>query len=268
MQAGPVRTTTSISRARVNNIKTLFEAKSLKRQLDTGEGVGMQMVPYEIKAKTGHSAGNFSTLSKRSGSKYYYDKWAYNTRTNPVYPLPQAKEFDVNIGTLSVPIAVLNTGQFNSLSRIVRGADDDDRIGGLVANKAVYYQFVLNIGTIVPAVPNAVRHMVVYDRQANQDNPTLATFLSDPSNPLTSPLNMNYRDRYIILADDRTTLSPNGDAIRIIKNYYRINLASSYGDATNEPVSGNVFVFLCSDRPNDVSAPTIYGTWRLKYFDN
>lgn len=262
---GPVKPT--FKRANTT-VKNAFEAKKMKRDVASGAGLG-QMVPMDISTKSGTGTSKLSVLSRRSGSGYYYDKWNFRTtRTDPVYPRPEVKDFDNNIGVLGTEIQVTSAGDWYSLNDIPRGTDSMSRVGRQIANKSVYYQFVLNLGTVVPAVPCAVRHMIIYDRQSNQANPTVGTFFADPSNPLTSPMDMSYKSRYIIIADDRTTLSPNGDSIRIVKNFYRINLNAMFGDQTNEGVTGNVVVFLVSDRVSGTSAPVIYGTWRLKFIDN
>lgn len=238
------------------------------RQAITGSGTNTQVVPNDVFNRRTQqiSSGSTSMSINRARSKYYYDKWRLtDTRTDPVYPRPEMKILDTNIGLSTGPSSIISPGVFYNLNVLVRGTAQNNRIGSLVKMRSVYYQFVLNLGST--PVPTAVRHLIVYDRQSNQGQPTIANLFADANNPLTSPLNDNYIARFLIIADDRTTLSPTADEIRIISNFYRMNCDATFGDATNEATTGNLFVFFVSDKFG-ANAPTVYGTWRIKFYDN
>lgn len=247
----------------------LVKRSDIKRQAVAGTGNNTQVVPSDVRdRKTQQLSGGYTALTiRRRKSGYYYDKWKINdTRTDPRYPRPELKFFDRNIGSLTTPLSINSTGTFYDINTIPQGVGQNNRVGYMISNKSVYYQFVLNFGST--PVPTAIRHMLTYDRQSNQSAPTVANFLADPANPITSPLNDNYKARFIVLADDRTTLSPNGDNIRIISNFCRIPHHSVYSNPTDQPITGCISVLLVCDQPVGPTAPLIYGTWRLRFYDN
>lgn len=205
---------------------------------------------------------------RRRGSKF----GIINNTTNPVYPRPEVKFFDFNIGTLAVPVSIVNTGTFSCANQVLAGSGISQRIGNTVATKSIYYQFVLNFGTAT--APIALRHMLIWDRQPNGALPAnLGAILSSAAaSPIVAPMSLAYRDRYVVLADDRLTLSPQGDNIRIINGFRSINQKTVYDDTTpfTIPSSGSLVVVFASDETstNPTMQPTIYGTWRTRYIDN
>lgn len=213
-----------------------------------------------------------ATTTRRRYSRYRNKMGIINTNTNPVYPRPEVKFLDTNIGILGTPQFIVNTGVFFSVNNITPGTGISQRVGNQVATKSVYYQFVLNFGTSATPVPIALRHMLVWDRQPNSALISAAsTLLNTSSSAIVGPMNIAYRDRFVVLADDRLTLSPQGDNIRIINGYRPINQKTVYDDATGPiPSTGALFVFFASDETNaaPTQQPSVYGTWRVRYMDN
>lgn len=216
-----------------------------------------------------------SGFARNRGYKKYRrgstrDKFAsYKTRTNSVYPKPEVKYNDVTLGTIIAPIAIPNTGTaMTALMQIGMDSEPFNRIGAQVAVKSVYYQCVFNFGTTTAAI--AIRHCLVWDRQSNGVNPSAADVFGVPSLLLTSPLNLTNRQRFVMLADDRFTLSPNGDQIRIINGFRKINQQSTWEPTgtNNIPYTGNLLLWFTSDEATGATAPTVYGTWRIRYIDN
>lgn len=244
---------------------------AVKRQAVAGTGTNTQVVPSDVRdRKTQQVSGGYTALTitrRRSRYTYNYDKWKLpETRTDPKYPRPEVKAFDRNIGTLAAPLSINRTGTFYDINTVPQGTAQNQRVGYMISNKSVYYQFVLNFGTT--PIATAIRHMLVYDRQSNQSVPAIANFLADPANPITSPLNDNYQARFIILADDRTTLSPQADNIRVISNFCRVGHHSVFSNPTDQSITGSLCVFLVSDQVAGATAPLVYGTWRVRYIDN
>lgn len=192
--------------------------------------------------------------------------------TNPVYPRPEVKAFDYALD----PSNIDNSGTLiRTLNVISAGTGLPGRIGNQVATKSVYYQYVLNFGT--GPVPNAIRHILFWDKQPNSDTATAADLLAIDTtgtgtpNLLTTPMNLTNRDRFVILADERTTLSPNGDQIRIISGFRKINQRTTWpapaSGSDDFPQTGSLVVLFVSDETVTANEPNVYGTWRIRYID-
>lgn len=236
------------------------------------ESNNMAIVPYvrqrSMVAYSGMARRGYNTLANNSRRRYYR-KFIVNTRTNPVYPRPEVKFKDTYLGTNAVGLPIDNTGaQITLLNDIPQGTASQNRIGMQIALKNCYYQFVINIGTTT--APIVVRHILFWDRQPNGGTPpTVSGDLLSNSNALVaSPLALRNRNRFTIIADERITLSPNGDQIRIIEGFRTINQLSTYADAVNIPQTGALYVVLVSDEPSGATAPTFYGSWRTRFLDN
>lgn len=185
--------------------------------------------------------------------------------THPVYPRPEVKAYDYTLATNSID----NTGTLNTvINQIPNGTGLNSRIGNQIATKSVYYQYVLNFGS--GPVPNAIRHILYWDKQANGTvgNDLLASTPTG-ANLLTAPMNLSNRDRYVILADERTTLSPNGDQIRIISGFRKINQRTDFpaNNTQTIPITGALCFLFVSDETVVANEPTVYGTWRIRYID-
>lgn len=217
------------------------------------------MMPYNNRSM-------MSTSNRRYRRR---SKWlTTNTRTNPIYPRPEVKFQDYPIGSPFAPTPIPNDGTaafcINPLSQGTGALSN--RIGQQVATKSCYYQIVFNLGTV--AVPIALRHILYWDRQFNGvASPVIGDLLANTSF-LTSPLNLANRNRFVILSDDRLTLSPQGEMIRILDGFRVINQLSTYPDETFNPLTGALCVFVCSDEPTGDQTPTMYGIWRTRYMDN
>lgn len=196
-------------------------------------------------------------------------KWAaMDTRSDPVYPRPEVKNLDVSFGTLAVPAPVTSTGAPADILSLAQGTTAVTRIGRRVAVKSVYYQFTVEFdpGQEEPLV---FRHILFWDRQSNGTGVT-GTTINDllQSQPyVVSPMNLNNNQRFIVLADDRTTLSPNGDQIRIVSGFRKINQFSEFSNSNVIPQSGALRVLFVSDI-DGTFPPTFYGTWRVRYIDD
>lgn len=208
-------------------------------------------------------------LRPRSSINRRRSKWSItNTRTNPVYPRPEVKFLDTQLGTPAAPLAITNAGSaIQSLNTLTIGANNGNRLGNQVAMKSVYYQFVINFGGTQD--PIVVRHLLIWDKQSNGAAAALADVLQFSAVGVVSPLNLSNRERFVVLSDDRVTLSPQGENIRFISDFRRINQKSTFTSTTATiPTTGNLFFFMVSDEPLGATAPTYYGTWRVRYIDN
>lgn len=194
------------------------------------------------------------------------DKFApLNTKSDPVYPKPEVKFKDTLVGTVAAPEPVSSDGLFTSLNDLSQGTSGSTRIGQQVATRSIYYQWVLNLGST--PVPSPIRFVLVWDRQSNA-SPTLAQLFSDPANAITSPMNLANRDRFVILSDERFTLSPRGDQIKLLDGYRKINQISTYSNSSAVPMTGSLFSLFVSPFSVAANIPTVYGDFRLRYMDN
>lgn len=228
------------------------------------------IIAAPISRVTGY-ARNLGTGYSRRSYGSYRSKWtAINSRTNPVYPRPEVKNLDFPLGNAGNTAPITDTGTPICLNIVTNGTGDSQRIGRSVATKSVYYNFVLNFGT--GETPNAIRHMLIWDRQPNGNVPATTDILQQTgtSQLLVSPLNLDNKQRFVILADERLTLSPQGDQIRIVNGYRAINQKSTWDNDTtdNVPSSGSLLLLFLSDESTADDQPRFYGNWRIRYLDN
>lgn len=211
-----------------------------------------------------YSSGS-SGVQKSSGSFKYI---RFNTQLNPRFPRPEVKWIDQILGTLGPGVvAITNNGaNIYCINQTPQGTGSNSRIGLQIGVKSCYYQFVLNFGTTM--VPIVLRHILFWDRQPNGALCTSADLLAQPTNLLTSALNLANRDRFVILADDRTTLSSQGDQIRFMEGFRKINQISTYTNTGTIPQTGALNVLFISDETTGDNYPTVYGNWRTRFIDN
>lgn len=218
-------------------------------------------------AVTGYARRSTQGRGSRYGRRRYQDPFMsiMRTRTDPVYPRPEVKWVDVELGSIAAPLSIDSSGTTTQCINITtQGAGNSTRLGSQIAVKSVYYQFVLNFGS--GQVPNVLRHILYWDRQANSAVASAATLLGATA-LVTSPMNLQFRERFVILADDRVTLSPNGDQIKVINGFRKINQLANYNSASTTPQNGALNVLFISDEATTINEPTIYGTWRVRFLD-
>lgn len=212
--------------------------------------------------------GGYTTNGHTPSRGSYRQKFnVLNARSDPVYPRPEVKNRDVTLD----PGAATSSGAPVDLSLIPQGEGATERIGRQVAVKSVSYQFTL---MFAPAGtrPLVLRHILFWDRQPNAQSvtPTTITDLLALQPFVTSPMNLDNTDRFVILADDRVTLSPNGTQRRIINGFRKINQYSTYlddyGMNPNVPQSGALRLLFVSDE--GANPPQFDGTWRVRFIDD
>lgn len=213
-----------------------------------------------------------TTTMKSGFTSSYRDKWTLtDTRCDPIYPRPETKYLDTPLGQLppatpGTPYAVPLAGSIWLINALGQNVTGFSRVGQQVATKSIFYQYFVRIGEVT--VPCVCRVLLFWDRTPNAVNPAVADVLSNPGNGVVSPLNLANRDRFVILADERLTLSPNGDTSKSVEGYRRINQLSTYADGQAAPRTGGLFVLLISDENLTNYEPLIVGTWRVRFADN
>jgi len=223
------------------------------------------------------SANYTNGFSSSRPRLYRKDKFALTSaRCDPVYPRPEIKYVDITTGDNTTPLNINNTGTdvennpaIIPLNPLAQGVTSGTRVGQQVATKSVYYQLVFNLATpLEDAVTCVARYIVFWDRTPKAAKPVIGDLLALSSSYVTSPLNLANRDRFVVLADDRIALSPEGEQIKFIDGYRKINQLSTYTDSDTAimPLTGGLFVLYVSDVT--ANYPTVYGIYRTRFMDN
>lgn len=161
----------------------------------------------------------------------------------------------------------LNSGYTRCLNLLGTGTDIDQRIGRRVLNKSILLNMTWRLPDPVgdplmgypPPSPVAIRTILVWDYQPNGVNIVISDFLKPVLNQsatsvpaVTSPNNLNNRDRFRTLWDCRDTLSPGGDSLRTYEKYIKINRETTFSDGSTSADIGSVstgalYLILLSD---------------------
>lgn len=189
--------------------------------------------------------------------------------TDSVYPRPQVKCTDVPISQ-----TLTNGGFVFPINREIYQTDESGIVGIQISMKNCYWQYVVTPGST--PVPAAVRVMLVWDKQPNSQLPLvtdiIAADLTTATISLTvTPMNIQNTDRFVILADERTTLNPNQDQVRNVTGFRRINQRSVYPITETGlviPQTGALFLVAMSDQSTTANQPIITGNWRYRYINN
>lgn len=225
-------------------------------------GAGMQAYGGQGWSTGGGYARRRGQYYRRSNRSNYLQRTiqrVFNTRTNSVYPRPERKFLDN-----AITPTITSTGNVIPLNTIVQGIGSNQRIGAQTATSGVYYNYVLRQGAT--PTTTAVRILLFWDREPNGVAPAVTDVLAAAT--VTAPMNLLNRNRFVILDDDRDTLSTNGDQIRFITDFRKIDQLSTFADATSTAQTGGLMLLYISDQAAGATAPTISGTWRVRFMDN
>lgn len=190
-----------------------------------------------------------------------------------------------------------NTVFFTLLNPTQEGSSFYNRIGRKISMKSLMIQgFLSPHSGATGGVEDYARFLVVYDRQPNGALPTLADVLTSYDNQgsttsgVLDQVNMNNRERFKVLMDERLILVPSGGATSNIieelngtgqqqtmniKRFFKLNrLVTQYKASSNPAIIGDIAtgsLFLMAVTRNNA---TTQGTWdftmqsRLRYWDN
>lgn len=154
----------------------------------------------------------------RSAPKSAFGRY---TRKVSIPAVLRSRGLGVEVKSMDTPTqtaALSTTAVFKVVNNVQEGSSFYNRVGRKLSMKSLQIQgFLALSGTNAAATGvDFVRMIVFYDRQANGAAPTLADVLTsyDNAGATTSTaldyINMNNRDRFSILADERITLPPVG----------------------------------------------------------
>lgn len=179
--------------------------------------------------------------------------------------------------TASVDGAAIGTAAtFTLLNGISQGDDNNNRNGRSL--KAVALQYKLTALTAAGGTRTTVRHLLVWDTQANGAAPAEASLFSSgitvEANALV-PDPTTVPDRYVIIADDTFCLDINGQGLEATP--IRMFNFGPWGDGAHVLYSGTgatvasiskgslYSVWVASD---NVNKPVCSGQYRFFYLDN
>jgi len=172
------------------------------------------------------------------------------------------------------------TGAICLLNGIPRGDDIEERTGRQITMRSL--ELTVEFHQAPPGstpVPVLIRAMIVYDKQPNGTALTTAQVLNTVGglNAAISPRNLEYRSRFQVIRDMRSTLSSAElddfrDGPKYFKYYGSMNLPVTYnsGDAGTvaDITTGSLYLIVISDANPAGALPSFTYTSRLRYTDN
>lgn len=209
--------------------------------------------------------GRDSNRAAKSGDSYvvrpYRKRYTGLPRTvSTVYPRPEQKFFDLS--TVPVPMA-LSGSVSAGIFAPTQGSSASQYLGNTVNLKSVYVRYTVRCGPT--PVPAGWRVMVIYDRQSNGTGVNVVDILSNPS--ITAYMNLNNRDRFVVLINQTGTCNPSGQNEVYLEAYKPINMQSTLVSGTAIPTSGALLFLAISDQGTVANQPLFDGYFRTKFVD-
>jgi len=175
----------------------------------------------------------------------------------------------------SVDVAVSDdcdsTGAVLLVNGIARGDDIGERNGRQIVMKSFEIR-AQDWATIGTGLAQSHRIMLVYDKQANGAALTVAMVLLTAS--ITSPRNLENRQRFVVLMDKVVNLAEDGAgglSSVMWQAYKRLNLPVTFnsGDAGTvaDIITGSLYLLYIGDKAAGAIAGTLSTRMRLRYED-
>jgi len=165
-----------------------------------------------------------------------------------------------------------DTGNVLLLNGVAVGTDFNSRIGRKFTMKSLLMRLSVFQGNDAAPVPAIARVIIVYDSQANATAPTIAMVLNTAlGTPTTRANNLDNRDRFKILLDVTTEISPAGTQAVFEKRYLRLDHETINGgtDATIGSITtGSLYLLAIGDNVNSDKNPKGEVFVRVRYLDD
>lgn len=185
----------------------------------------------------------------------------------------ELKTIDTSLG-----INIVSTGAVTCLNLIGQGSDYNQRDGRIVQLKSILMRFSVFPNTTTGSLNagDTARVLVVYDKQTNGTALAVANILQalDPH----AAMNLNYRDRWVVLIDKQIGLgaatyssgalvngSPFSRTYNIYKKLNMDQVFQSTGNTLADISTGAIWLYTISMAAN---ATTLYGYSRIRFTDN
>lgn len=164
------------------------------------------------------------------------------------------------------------------------GTQLQERIGRKIQIKSILVNAVWRLGSSIAeaTIPVAIRTMVVWDKNPNGVLPLASDILqtvlhvgNSYAQP-HSPNNLNNRDRFRVLYDYRSTLTPNGDSLKVIDKYIKCEGSTVFNGGSGAGIgsvsTGALYVLHVSDAAQNVpqtasNLPFVTHDIRVRYND-
>lgn len=158
--------------------------------------------------------------------------------TNPrmADPGPELKNKDFQ-GSIGV-IAGTSWSEVDLLNPIATGTTASDRIGRNVQLKSLLFRWNAASGNSTQI--QALRILIVYDREPNGAIPLISDIVASSSIGFNTPLNLANGNRFVILADElhNPILSYNGaSSNRVGKIFKKLNLPMKFTGQSSEDIT-------------------------------
>lgn len=108
----------------------------------------------------------------------------------------ELKTIDSGLGIVGT---VLSTGNLFLLNGVASGTAYNERIGRTINIESLLVRVFFLPGTASSPTSDILRLMIIHDQQANGAAPSLSDILQ--TSDVTSPLNLNYRERFTVFTD-------------------------------------------------------------------
>lgn len=160
------------------------------------------------------------------------------------------------------------------LNGLAPGTGASQRIGKKVTIKTIQMRAAISANVAgTNTFSGMVRCFIVYDKQANAAFPTVGAILEQATG--SSPMNMDNRDRFLVLYDRQFALDQlGGNPSAQIKMYKRVNLTTVFNAGTAGTVaditSGSIYVVFIGEGVSVVAPTNIpFVRWysRIRYED-
>lgn len=184
-----------------------------------------------------------------------------------VFNGPEVKVVDDEANTT----AVTSTPQFFLLNGLQLGDTVSAREGRMIKLNSLYFRAFLRRGTSPTVVQQAVRAIILYDKNPNAATPSVTDLLV--SSNVTSHLNISNKARFIILYDDLNyidqSVQQDHGSYRVFR---KLNVPTLYNSTNNgtitDIVNGAVFLFLLgTNAETDEDVPRLVWSSRVRYTD-
>jgi len=149
------------------------------------------------------------------------------------------------------------------INGVSTGTDYNNRVGRSVMMTSTYHRYFISDSTNI----QMIRVMLVYDKQSNgAAAPGITDILQYAD--ANSPMNLNNRDRFVVISDKVVATSPNGTEIAFRKKYKKLRTVTVYGGtgaAATDIISGALYFVAFAF--NNVATSTISGYSRTRFLD-
>lgn len=164
---------------------------------------------------------------------------------------PERKKFDNPVPATAVNSTTPYIGSMTAA--IAEGTGISNRIGGRIHLKAFDMEMNLTMvngssTSVVGGNPVFADVCLVWDKQPDGALPAVSSIFVSTNTNLTFS-NLNNLERFVILKRENVELDLSSAQGTIIKWHQPLELATRYGDATNNPVTNDLYVVVISPSP-------------------